>query len=297
MDPSIPTLTPHEVKESYLKPGHPFGRQSAEELDQFNIVSIRELLPYIKFPNPPFRNTSTGFILLQRGTIDFQINGMDYQVFPNQFILTPAGQINSILSISSDVVGIMGTFANYFIEESRTANSWYSILNPDYLPHFQLNADNLPILTSICERLVKLYKNSSAGRSHLIRQYLTIMLQELELMFRREQKIQLSNGFKLTLDFKKLLTQKIRLNPKPADFAMDLHVSVNHLNKVLQQTTKCSTRDWIVKRQIAEAKMLLKYTAWPISQVAFTMGFEDPSYFSKFFHRSVGRTPTQYRND
>ncbi len=48
-------------------------------------------------------------------------------------------------------------------------------------------------------------------------------------------------------------------------------------------------------QRITKAKHLLRSTDLPINQIAFTVGFEDPLYFSRLFHAAVGSSPTNYR--
>jgi len=47
--------------------------------------------------------------------------------------------------------------------------------------------------------------------------------------------------------------------------------------------------------KMQEAKRRLAYTQEPASQIAYRLGFEDPSYFSKVFRTHAGVSPSQYR--
>jgi AraC family transcriptional activator of pobA len=49
------------------------------------------------------------------------------------------------------------------------------------------------------------------------------------------------------------------------------------------------------ERIILEAKRYLGFTAMPVSQIAFALGFADPAYFSRFFRDRVGMSPSVYR--
>ena len=53
---------------------------------------------------------------------------------------------------------------------------------------------------------------------------------------------------------------------------------------------------YIQSQRLTKAKHLLRSTDLPVGQVAFTVGFEDPLYFSRLFRRAVGHSPTSYRN-
>lgn len=82
----------------------------------------------------------------------------------------------------------------------------------------------------------------------------------------------------------------------PTDFAKTLSVHINHLNKVLKETSGRTTTEIINGRITEEAKILLKQTQWNISEVAFTLGFDEVAHFSNFFKKHTGLSPLQYRN-
>jgi AraC family transcriptional activator of pobA len=89
-------------------------------------------------------------------------------------------------------------------------------------------------------------------------------------------------------------TQSIRLKT-PADFAMGLGIHVNHLNKVLKDITGKTTSEIISSRIVQEAKVLLKQTLWNVSEIAYSLGFEEVAHFSNFFKKSTRQSPLLYR--
>mgnify|MGYP001360769330 CR=1 FL=1 len=82
----------------------------------------------------------------------------------------------------------------------------------------------------------------------------------------------------------------------PKDYANHLGVHVNHLNSVLKETTGKTTREIITRRIIQEAKILLKHTQWNISEIAYSLGFEEVAHFSNFFKKYSQLSPIAYRS-
>jgi AraC family transcriptional regulator, transcriptional activator of pobA len=82
----------------------------------------------------------------------------------------------------------------------------------------------------------------------------------------------------------------------PVDFAKVLGVHINHLNKVLKETTGRNTTEIINGRIAVEAKILLKQTSWNVSEIAFTLGFDEVAHFSNFFKKHTSLSPLKYRN-
>lgn len=79
------------------------------------------------------------------------------------------------------------------------------------------------------------------------------------------------------------------------DFADTLRVHVNHLNKVLKETTGKTTTEIIASRVSQEAKILLKQTTWNVSEIAYSLGFEEVAHFSNFFKKQANLSPAAYR--
>ncbi|TDN37080.1 AraC family transcriptional regulator [Hymenobacter sp. UV11] len=88
--------------------------------------------------------------------------------------------------------------------------------------------------------------------------------------------------------------QTLRLRTA-TDFADRLAVHVNHLNKVLKETTGHTTTALIGHRVVQEAKLLLKQTTWSVSEIADSLGFTDVAHFCKFFKRHTGLAPGTMR--
>lgn len=81
----------------------------------------------------------------------------------------------------------------------------------------------------------------------------------------------------------------------PADYAKALSVHVNHLNRSVREATGKTTSGHIAARIVREASALLKHSDWNISEIAYSLGFEYPSYFTLFFKKHTGLSPNQLR--
>ncbi|UTA69627.1 AraC family transcriptional regulator [Emticicia sp. 21SJ11W-3] len=88
--------------------------------------------------------------------------------------------------------------------------------------------------------------------------------------------------------------QKLSLR-SAKDYADRLSVHVNHLNKVLKQNTGKTTTDIISSRVVQEAKILLKQTDWNISEIAYSLGFDEIAHFSNFFRKHTSFSPLGFR--
>ncbi|MGY3211991.1 AraC family transcriptional activator of pobA [Mucilaginibacter sp. HD30] len=80
-----------------------------------------------------------------------------------------------------------------------------------------------------------------------------------------------------------------------ADFARSLSIHVNHLNRAVKTITGKPTTEHIAARLLLEGKALLQHTDWTIAEIAYSLGFEYPSYFSIFFKKLSGGAPNDFR--
>ena len=80
------------------------------------------------------------------------------------------------------------------------------------------------------------------------------------------------------------------------DYADQLAVHVNHLNRAIKETTGRTTTDLIAERIVTEAKSLLRYTRWNIAEIGYALGFEESAHFNNFFKKQTQQTPTAFRN-
>ncbi len=88
--------------------------------------------------------------------------------------------------------------------------------------------------------------------------------------------------------------QSVQLRTAAA-FAETLRVHVNHLNKVLKETMGKTTTEIITARLTQEAKMMLRHTDWNVSEIAYSLGFEEVAHFSNFFKKQTESSPLAFR--
>jgi len=91
-----------------------------------------------------------------------------------------------------------------------------------------------------------------------------------------------------------LSSQVIQLR-SAADFAAQLNLHVNHLNKSVREITGRTTSQLISGRILQEAKVLLKSTDWNIAEIAWSLAFKESNHFSAFFKSQTGLSPAKFR--
>lgn len=172
-------------------------------------------------------------------------------------------------------------------------------------PVFQVTDAECAEIEAIFQKMAKEISSNYAFKYDLLRNYL------LELIH-YGQKLQpatalyptLNAAARVTALFVELLERQFPIETPhqklvlrtPKDYADRLAVHVNHLNKVLKEHTGRTTTELIGGRVVEEAKLLLKHTNWPVSQIADSLGFVEVAHFSNFFKRQTAVSPASFRH-
>ncbi|UOQ69259.1 helix-turn-helix transcriptional regulator [Hymenobacter volaticus] len=169
---------------------------------------------------------------------------------------------------------------------------------------FQLNPVEVARAAALFTQMHEELSSDYAHKYDLLRAY---VLELLHLGQKRQPATTLhpthSAAARLTSRFVELLEQQFPLTTPqqgvplrtPKDFADQLAVHVNHLNKVLKEHTGRTTTDLIGGRLAQEAKALLRQTDWSLWEIADSLGFVDVAHFSHFFRRYAAVSPGAFR--
>ncbi len=74
-----------------------------------------------------------------------------------------------------------------------------------------------------------------------------------------------------------------------------LGVTASRLNTVCRRVASASTLQLVHRRLLLEAKRRLIYSGLGMGEIAYSLGFEDPAYFSRFFSKNEGLSPLAFR--
>jgi AraC family transcriptional activator of pobA len=96
-------------------------------------------------------------------------------------------------------------------------------------------------------------------------------------------------------EFSLLAAGKIdKLSTLP-ELSVLLNVTQNHMNDTVKKITGRSAGQHIQQLLVTEAASLLSQSVLSISEIAYRLGFNDPSYFSRFYKKQTGISPSAYR--
>lgn len=160
------------------------------------------------------------------------------------------------------------------------------------------------VLEDCLRNIGKEIGNNLDKHSHnLILTNLELLLSYCSRFYDRQFLTRIKTGNDIVEKFERLLndyfTQGSLINtgiPDVKYFASHLNLSANYLSDLLSKYTGKSTQEQIHLKLIDKAKHLLWSTESAISEIAYGLGFEHPSHFTKIFKNKVGQSPKQFRN-
>lgn len=171
-------------------------------------------------------------------------------------------------------------------------------------PVYFLDAEQLRYFTDAFQRMRRDLESDYAHREDLLRNQLSIIIHEAaRLQPASAQHAPTSAAERITSLFLNLLEVQFPITAQlrepvlksASGYADRMAVHVNHLNAMVKEVTGKSTTAHINERLVMEAKLLLAHTAWSVGEIAYSLGFEYPTYFNNFFKKHTALTPLAFR--
>ena len=277
------------------------------EVGHFNVFAVADLMPgYHTKPPMTFDRRAFYKISLVRGRS--QVEYADKVVaIEQQALWFATSQVPyRWLPHNPDQTGHFCIFTNEFMlpVKGRTGLDELPIFQPGSQPVLMVTTNEYAAIDAIFTKMKEEITSTYTYKYDLLRAYL------LELIH-VGQKLQPAPVWagahtasaRVTALFTELLERQFPLaNPQQQlrlrtakDYAGHLALHVNHLNRVLKETTGRTTTELISSRVSQEAKMLLKQTNWTVSEIADCLGFADVAHFCHFFKRQTGVVPGAFR--
>ena len=104
-----------------------------------------------------------------------------------------------------------------------------------------------------------------------------------------------SRSAQIVYSFKGLLSENFKTIKSPSEYARMLNYSLSHLNESVKNVTGFPVSYWIHQQVVLEAKRLLYYTNLDVKEIAFQLGYEDHTYFTRLFTKIIGVSPSTFR--
>jgi AraC family transcriptional regulator, transcriptional activator of pobA len=237
-------------------------------------------------------------LLITRGCGDIWLDGDRYPIKPGVVILCVPGQVRE-WRLRGQLDGACVFFADPFVTEAFT--------DPRFLEQFlffRLPRPTGALLLDAGERRLFLSRFATMRRelaglrfdaAHRLRAgvyELLVLLNRWYVARHGDEGPMLAAGY--VERFRALVERNFSHRHRVSDYARDLRVTPGHLNALCRSQLRLNAGAVIRTRIALEARRMLLYSNNSAARVAHLLGFQDPSYFTRFFQREVGQSPTQF---
>lgn len=171
-------------------------------------------------------------------------------------------------------------------------------------PVLKITEQQRLFINLLFEKMIEEQASDYVHKDELMRNYINLIIHEaLKLQPSEDFNKNKNSTSRVTSVFIELLERQFPIESmdKPLqlktaqEYANFLNIHVNSLNRAVKETTGKSTTTHISERIVSEAKALLQHTDWNISDIAYSLGFEQPAYFNNYFKRISGTNPKSLR--
>ncbi|SHH23588.1 AraC-type DNA-binding protein [Chryseolinea serpens] len=270
--------------------------KEAPIFDGFSIRDVSVLLDGKDMVQELHRHDFFYILALKKGAGRHEIDFVPYDVHDHAVFVMRPGQVHQHT--------LKARSAGYLIE-----------FKPDfYHPHDKVSAQPLrkasavnwhpldasrfnklfPLLTYIFEE----YTEKQEGYGEVIKANLGIFFIELVRQNSKPPSTPVNSYAQERLeDFLELLETHIASHKQVADYGEMMNLSPYQLNAITKATLGKTCSELINEHIILESKRYLLATSNQVNQVAYHLGYEDVSYFIRFFKKHTGHSPEAFRHN
>ena len=243
--------------------------------------------PTIKTNRPKGRRDYQ-LLYIMDGKAHFRFNGAEKIISKGEMILFRPYEVQSYFYRPQDKcqafwVHFTGSDVDKILDYYNLPNDknvFYSGTSPDYQWLF--------------EQMIRELQLCRANYKEL----LTMLLRHIFLLINRYLKGNGKSGIDALNDIERSIryfnenyTKDINID----EYAKSLHVSTCWFNRRFKQVTKVTPLQYILALRLSNAKMLLETNDYNVTETAYTVGFNNPLYFSRLFTKHTGMSPSEYK--
>ncbi|OQP57187.1 hypothetical protein A3860_11535 [Niastella vici] len=257
----------------------------------------KEILHY------PFRSDSYWIALVMHGSLTIQLNGEEQVVHENSILIIPPHVVRQFDDTHANCKAACVAFTPDFMLDTGLSQRHIDLF--EYLfnsrsTHIRLTPED----TARFLNVITLLREKNFSQEHhpfaaeVIRHFFNVFQFELAGLYHKysnQKKTVHDHKEEILWRFLALLSKHVKTERNLLFYANRLYVTPKYLTQTVKKLTGKTAGKYIDDLVIVEAKNLLRDPSLTIAQVADLLYFSDQFFFSKFFKRYTGITPSDYR--
>jgi AraC family transcriptional regulator, transcriptional activator of pobA len=265
----------------------------------FYANSFKEhLKQHHRFILAPHRHDFYVGMLFTRGSGTHQIEFKNYDIKPGHVFMLAPGEVHD-WKLSRDIEGYIFFHTREFFDLNFTYEKvdnypFYCCLRNN--PLIDLKNRSREEIEEIFSGIVDEYKRTELLKFQKLASLLNVLYIALSRIYLPDKILQSKNLQYLgkLKDLDQLIDKHFKAHKFPKDYALMMHISEKHLNRICKTCLNKTTTQLIVERIILEAKRRLAFSTSSVSQIADELGYSTSSYFIRLFKKNTGKTPAEF---
>ena len=292
----------HSISDLYKTLNLPFEH----EID-FTILNVSDIHHQIPFKSPMLRADYFSFILTKDGSGVYYLDDHKFPFHSRTIYFTNPGHTKSYELYASNEAYII-TLTENFLKEYVHSEIYeeFPFLLAEIVPPKTLSEKKFKEFETLYKQVLDEFKRPSVYKGKILGNLFEVLLLKIKEDFwsgynpimEGSRNSQIVKSFKhlLEKEFKKIVSDNLtNKRPQVKDFADKLSLHPNYLNSVIRSKTGKTVNDWMTNRTLSTAKSLLKNTSLSSKEIAYKLGFSEPTHFNRFFKQHVKTTPSEFR--
>jgi AraC family transcriptional regulator, transcriptional activator of pobA len=266
--------------------------------DRFSIRAIEPLVAKGDLIHELHRHDFYFVLFIKNGNGEHEIDFVKYAVKDFSVFFIRPGQVHQ-LKLQKDSSGFMIQFTSdfYVPKEVPALQVLRKVSNKNYC---QISETRIEQIYLLLNSIFQEFTQKQERHIEVIKSYLNILFISIARQSPHPHKI--PNEAKLydqerLEELQDLLEKNIHTKRQVNDYAEMLSMTPYQLNAITKASLKKTVSELINEYIILEAKRMLIGTVNQVNQVADTLGYDDPSYFIRFFKKQTGLTPESFRQN
>ncbi|WP_079242202.1 AraC family transcriptional regulator [Chryseobacterium indologenes] len=257
--------------------------------------------PYHTSDFPSELTTENYSVILWKGAGVFSVDDINYSYSGYNILFLSPYQKVKLVSESNETIHMLFFHGDYYcIEYHKEEVACNGLLfNNIYLnPGIELSEERYHYILELYNHIKKEESEKHPFSESIIKTYI-----QLILAIGSKQKSSIENNVvsheklhnKNAVEFQKLLESYFKTEKELSFYSDKLNITNNTLSKAVKKEFSKRPTQLINERIILESKKLLHLTYRSVKEIAAELGFADEFYFSRYFKKSVGCSPKNYR--
>ncbi|WP_207420331.1 AraC family transcriptional regulator [Desertivirga brevis] len=237
-------------------------------------------------------------LLIKKGTGIHEVDLVNYDVADNMIFCLRPGQIH-LLKLESDVTGYVMRFNTNFYQpnEKSILQKFRKATHTNLCP---LDNNRFERVHAIAERIFKEFSDKEEGYTSVIKASLDMFFIELVRRCNNggqvEDQVHSYKQDRLE-EFLDLLRCNLSSMKQVSQYTTMMNLSAFQLNEITKTTIGKTASEVINEQIVLEAKRHLLALDEQVKMISESLGYEDVSYFIRFFKKHTGYSPDAYRKN